>query len=155
MRAALAALLLLATVCAGPASAQLGQTELEERLTCQCGCGLTVHTCNHLQCSFGVPVKEDIRDSLARGESGEEILDRYVSEYGEKVLSSPTTTGFNLLAWTAPYIALLLGGLVLFATLRRLARIRRPEAPTAVSSSGDLADPERRRLEQELEDFDR
>ena len=27
------------------------QGQVESSLTCQCGCGLTVHSCNHLSCS--------------------------------------------------------------------------------------------------------
>ena len=51
----------LAIVVATAASAAaMTQSEVESRLACQCGCGLTVHTCDHLQCSFGVPVKDDI-----------------------------------------------------------------------------------------------
>ncbi|MFT4572001.1 MAG: cytochrome c-type biogenesis protein CcmH/NrfF [Hyphomicrobiaceae bacterium] len=153
MKRAFAALALVLAFSV-PAFAQLGQSELEERLTCQCGCGLTVHTCNHLQCSFGVPVKEDIAASLAKGEDGEEILDRYVSEYGEKVLSSPTTTGFNLLAWTTPYMALTFGGFFLFATLRRLARVRVAEVPSAGANSSEVSSTERDRLARALEELD-
>src|SRR5207248_3118503 len=50
---ALAALLL-----AAPAVATT-QREVEESLTCQCGCGLTVHACNHLQCPSGEPMKKE------------------------------------------------------------------------------------------------
>lgn len=153
--ALLAIALLLAFSTA--ATAQLGQSELEERLTCQCGCGLTVHTCNHLQCSFGIPAKEDIAASLAKGEEPQSILDRYVEEYGEQVLSSPTTTGFNLLAWTGPYIAITLAGFILIGALRRLARTR----TAAAASEGEELAPtlqatpeERARLTKELEDFD-
>jgi c-type cytochrome biogenesis protein CcmF len=49
----LAAALLLA---AAPRPAEPAtQQEVEEALTCQCGCGLTVHSCNHLQCPSGEP----------------------------------------------------------------------------------------------------
>ncbi len=155
MRRALAAVALVLAFSTA-AFAQLGQSELEERLTCQCGCGLTVHTCNHLQCSFGVPVKEDIAASLARGEDGEAILERYVAEYGEKVLSSPTTTGFNLLAWTAPYIAILFAGVFLIGALRRLARTRTAdlEANPATPPVTATTDAERERLKRELEEYD-
>ena len=108
-------------LCWGVGTASAGQREVEERLACQCGCGLTVHTCNHLQCSFAVPVREDISKSLAAGQSDEEIIARYVAEYGEKVLSSPTLEGFNLLAWWGPYIALLLGAAVLVLVIRRIS----------------------------------
>lgn len=138
--------------------AEMSQSQIEESLTCQCGCGLTVHTCNHLQCGFGIPVKNDIRDSLARGETGEEILARYQTEYGEKILSSPTTQGFNLLAWTGPYIAVGLGALGLLFAFRRWGRRSEAalaEAAGATDAVPDQADDaQRQKLLRELEDLD-
>lgn len=130
-----------------------GQREVEERLACQCGCGLTVHTCNHLQCSFAVPVREDIAKALAAGQPEDEIIARYVAEYGEKVLSSPTHEGFNLLAWWGPYVALALGTLALGLVIRRVGG--KPAVEDADASLGDTASPElRARLDRELEKID-
>jgi cytochrome c-type biogenesis protein CcmH/NrfF len=132
---------------------------VEERLTCQCGCGLTVHTCNHLQCSFGVPVKKDVAESLAAGQSGEAILARYVAQYGEKILSSPTHRGFNLLAWYGPYAAVLLSALLLVFMLRRW---RRGSAGTDGDAQSDplrpdvaLSEAQRNRLQRELDRLSR
>ena len=63
MRAALAAAALGLLVLAAGASATT-QQEVEEALTCQCGCGLTVHACNHLQCPSGEPMKKEIAERL-------------------------------------------------------------------------------------------
>jgi len=123
------ALLLSFVVLTPPSVVWGGQREVEERLACQCGCGLTVHTCNHLQCSFAVPVREDIAKSLAAGKSEDEIVARYVAEYGEKVLSAPTREGFNLLAWWGPYAALVGGAFGLWFAIRRLNRGQRDEFP--------------------------
>ena len=71
--AGLAAAALVALVFAVPAGATT-QQEVEEALTCQCGCGLTVHACNHLQCPSGEPMKKEIGERLARGEDKETIL---------------------------------------------------------------------------------
>src|SRR2546427_12150873 len=47
------------------AAASLPTTqEVEEALTCQCSCGLTVHSCNHLQCGFAVSAKQTIVDQV-------------------------------------------------------------------------------------------
>ena len=148
-QAALAVFFLLLAVAPGVA----GQRETEERLACQCGCGLTVHTCNHLQCSFAVPVREDIAKSLAAGQSEDAIIARYVSEYGEKVLSSPTHEGFNLLAWWGPYVALLLGAIALVVAIRRFAG--RPVTPPVETGAGSTTSAEARaQLDRELEKFD-
>ncbi len=147
--AAIASLLVLLAI----APAQAGQREVEERLACQCGCGLTVHTCNHLQCSFAVPVREDVAKSLAAGQTEDAIIARYVGEYGEKVLSSPTHEGFNLLAWWGPYIALLLGAMAVVLAIRRFAG--KPTSPALDTRAPDATTPElRARLERELDDID-
>lgn len=146
---------------ATPDDAPLGQREIEEMLTCQCGCGLTVATCNHLECSFAVPVRKDIAESLKRGETGQQIIDRYKKEYGEKVLSSPIPEGFNLLAWIGPYLAIVVAGFAMFSFFR--SRANRgdddrsdPPASTPPDSSPSATDDERKaRLRQEVEDLER
>lgn len=137
-----------------------GQKAVEEQLTCQCGCGLTVHTCNHLQCSFAIPVRKDIAESLARNESGTEIVARYAKEYGEKVLSSPVREGFNLLAWYGPYIALFSAGILVIIVIRRWTPERIADAATRSAGGGkptdggDLSANDQDRLREELEDYD-
>jgi len=136
-----------------PLTTIAGQREVEERLACQCGCGLTVHSCNHLQCSFAVPVREDIAKSLASGQSEDQIVVRYVQEYGEKVLSAPTREGFNLLAWWGPYVALVAGGLVLLFTIRRMNR-EQPGESDRNRTVLPIADSERAQIDRELEDYE-
>ena len=137
---------LLATA---PAVGAATQQEVEEALTCQCGCGLTVHACNHLQCPSGEPIKKEITERLARGEDKDVILEAFRARYGEKVLSSPTFRGFNWLAWITPFAAVLAGALGLGLAIRRRGDAR------AVAPVAPPADPElRARLERELDEFD-
>ncbi len=133
------------------------QKAVEEQLTCQCGCGLTVHTCNHLQCSFAIPVREDIAKSLADGEAGPDIITRYAKEYGEKVLSSPVREGFNMLAWYGPYIALFGAGFIVIMVIRRWTPERIAAQPgNSPKDDGDsgISSADRDRLRDELEDYD-
>jgi len=127
------------------------QQEVEESLTCQCGCGLTVHACNHLECPSGEPMKKEIAERLARGEDRETILGAFRARYGEKVLSSPTLRGFNWLAWVTPFAAILAGGLGVTLVIRRC--VRAPGPPPAAPLP--VADELRQRLARELEDLDR
>ena len=94
---------------------------------------------------------------VSRGRpSTEEILDRYVVEYGEKVLSAPTTSGFNILAWWGPYIALGLGCGALLLAFRRWRHVA-GETPLATAKSAEaksLNSQDRDRLARELEDLD-
>src|SRR5204863_6499542 len=120
-RVTMRALLLVGVLLGASAfvAAAATQQEVEESLTCQCGCGLTVHSCNHLQCGSGEPMKKEINERLAAGETEQTILEAFRARYGEKVLSSPTFHGFNWLAWITPFAAVLAGALVLALTIRR------------------------------------
>jgi cytochrome c-type biogenesis protein CcmH len=86
---------------------------VSQGLTCQCGCGLTVANCNHPTCSFSVPVREQIESMIGKGQSGAQIIAFYRQKYGEKILSAPTTEGFNLVAWVMPFLVVVLGGAVI------------------------------------------
>jgi cytochrome c-type biogenesis protein CcmH len=160
MRRAAAPILLALALLAVPALAvgEPTQQEVEESLTCQCGCGLTVHSCNHIQCPSAGPMKLEIAQRLGRGESKEQILAAFRQRYGEKVLSAPTFRGFNWLAWITPFAAVLAGAFAVTFVVRRWVRttVARPSAGTGAPAGAAEGDPElRRRLERELADFDR
>ena len=129
------------------------QSEIEEALTCQCGCGLTVHACNHLNCPSGIPLKQEIADELRQGLTRVEVLDHFRLKYGEKILSAPTTTGFNLVAWVTPFAAVLIALLVIILVSRRWRR----SAPAAVAPAAAVSNADAKQravLEAELRRYD-
>ncbi len=145
--AAFALMLPLAVAAAPTVTTQ----EVAEALTCQCGCGLTVANCNHPNCEFSVPAREQIDSMLRRGMSGPEIIGFFRVKYGEKILSAPTTHGFNLLAWIMPFAALFAGGALVAVALGRWRA--RPDRSAAGDGRAtvDAYDAEiRRRLERDL-----
>src|SRR5512136_362394 len=73
-------ILLLVAAVAAPA-ADVSFTEIEESLTCQCGCGLTVHSCNHLGCGSAIPLREEIRAQMAEGKDTQTILAYFSDKY--------------------------------------------------------------------------
>jgi len=127
------------------------QSEIEEALTCQCGCGLTVHSCNHVQCPSGIPLKAEISEQLAAGKSGTEVLTYFSTKYGEKILSAPTTTGFNLVAWVMPFAVVLIAGALIVIFSRRWRRLTAPTPPPVRAAADDAR---RARLAAELDRFD-
>jgi cytochrome c-type biogenesis protein CcmH len=145
------ALVLPAMTAVRVGHAEIGtQFQLESDLTCQCGCGLTVHSCNHLNCGSGIPLKKEVADQLATGKSREEILAYFQKKYGEKILSSPTTEGFNILAWTMPFVVVGAGALLIILALGRW-NIRRTDKPGPSASSDDgVQERLRRELETEV-----
>ena len=53
-----------------------------------------------------------VREQLQAGKTPEQVKDFFVSKYGEWVLLKPKTSGFSLLLWLLPYLALTVGLLV-------------------------------------------
>jgi cytochrome c-type biogenesis protein CcmH len=122
--------------------------EIEESLTCQCGCGLTVHSCNHLQCGSAIPLKQEVATLVEQGLARDAILVRFRDKYGEKILAAPTTEGFNLTAWVLPFVVLGLGIGVVLVTVRRWTG--REEAAEAAVSQPAIDEASRRRLDRAL-----
>jgi cytochrome c-type biogenesis protein CcmH len=164
LRTSTAALIIVACTCALAipivllAAPNVSVQEVSEGLTCQCGCGLTVANCNHPNCEFSVPVRDQIAGMLGRGMSGVQVIAFFRGKYGEKILSAPTTEGFNLLAWIMPFAAIAAGGaLVAFTVGRWRSSSSAPGSPdspvSGTEASTENFDPElRRRLERELSD---
>ncbi len=138
---------------AAHAGAQLTVGEVAEALACQCGCGLTVANCNHPNCKFAIPARRQIAEMIGQGKGRTEIIGFFRQRYGEKVLSAPTTEGFNLLAWTMPFAALALGGAFVLLMLARWQRAAPslPAGPEAGAGRISAADPRlRERLDRQV-----
>jgi cytochrome c-type biogenesis protein CcmH len=146
-------LLTFVLFCSTAVAALPTTQEVEEALTCQCGCGLTVHSCNHLQCGFAVPAKQTIAEQVSQGAGKEGIVATFVARYGEKVLSAPTTSGFNLAAWLTPFLVVLGGGVLIGVVSLRWTR-RRPQNELEKSAALAGVDQYRDRLKKELDTFD-
>ena len=98
--------------------------QVEEKLRCQCGCTLDVYTCRttDFACEVSPAMHRDVNELIAGGYGAQEIIDAFVGSYGEKVLMAPTKSGFNLVGWTMPFGAVLVGGGILAVLLRRWRR---------------------------------
>ncbi len=142
-----ARLLLLLLLLPAALAAAVTTKEIEEALTCQCGCGLTVHSCNHLQCGSGIPLKQEVAAQVAQGIDRDQILVHFRAKYGEKILSSPVAEGFNLTAWILPFVVVAVGAAVVIGKVRRWTA-----APPAAdpASAGALSAVDRERLDREL-----
>lgn len=62
-----------------------------------------------------------VRDQVKQGRSDQQIRAFLVDRYGEFVLLKPPFSLGNALLWATPVIALVLGGLLMIALLRRRA----------------------------------
>jgi cytochrome c-type biogenesis protein CcmH len=138
------------TVAAVASSGKTSLEEVSEGLTCQCGCGLTVANCNHPQCEFSVPVRQQIEAMITRGMGREQIIGFFQKKYGEKILSAPTSEGFNLLAWIMPFAAVFAGCFMIVGAISRWHTNHIVQDGT-LEGRPEPDDPEmKRRLEQEI-----
>jgi cytochrome c-type biogenesis protein CcmH len=94
--------------------------EFEHRIRCQCGCTLDVYTCRttDFSCRVSPAMHSDIAALVAGGHGAQEIIDAFVTAYGERALMAPRKSGFNLLGWWAPAVAVAVGAVSLAAWLR-------------------------------------
>jgi cytochrome c-type biogenesis protein CcmH len=132
---------LTAKAGARPSMTDAERDELEHQIHCQCGCNLDVFTCRttDFACSVSPAMHSDVMGLVAGGHTAPEILAAFKAVYGEKVLMAPVRSGFNLLGYTVPFIALGAGA-ALVAVLMRRWKLRAPAA-APVSSTQVEATP--------------
>jgi cytochrome c-type biogenesis protein CcmH len=98
-------------------------------------------------------MKAYIRTRIAQGATGQQIKDELVAQFGEGVLASPPTHGFDLLAWALPIGGIAAGAAGLGALAWMWSRKRDPgelDPP-----GGAPLDPELdRRVDEELARFE-
>jgi cytochrome c-type biogenesis protein CcmH/NrfF len=118
-----------------------------DRLICQCGCEEQLSVCAMQNCGSATPMRAEIRERLAKGETVSAIVDSFVARYGKKVLSAPTMQGFDFTAWIMPLVLFCLGSILVIWVVLRMVR------PVAAGGTAELhaVDP---RVDQELKDFE-
>ena len=111
---------LLATLVfigAGDDSARVER--LGHQMMCVCGgCNQTLLECNHVGCGYSTRMREELTAAVNRGESDNVVLQSFIQNYGTTVLSTPTKSGFSLIAWIMPYFALVFGILLVVFVVR-------------------------------------
>ncbi len=132
----------------GATDASARFNNLSHRLMCTCGCAQLLGECNHVGCPESGRMRNELTAAIASGESDQQILDGFAAKYGATVLAAPTTKGFDLVAWIAPFAvfaAALLGTILL---IRRWGELG-GKAQAAASVAAESSDPaERERLER-------
>ncbi len=143
MRRVLVLLLALAVLggLAGRASAQGGVSNADidarmraitSRLNCPLCQGQTLTECPLQVCD---EMRDLIRQKLRAGESEEQIRVYFVERFGDRVLNEPPRTGFALLGWVTPIVAILAGVGILALVLRGMLRRPPPATPAAATAA--------------------
>jgi cytochrome c-type biogenesis protein CcmH len=90
---------------------------------------MTVATCiQAMTCAVAEGMVADIQTQIDAGKGKGEILDDFVSQYGESILATPRKSGFSLTAWLTPFAALIVGAAVVSWAVWAWTR-RRPLKP--------------------------
>lgn len=123
--------------------------ELEHRIHCQCGCTLSVYICRttDFSCRVSPAMHRDVVALVEGGYSAQEIIDAFVDTYGETALMAPKKSGFNLVGWLTPGIAVLVAGGLVLQLLRRWGRNRDQQMAAATPLNVDGTPEELARLE--------
>lgn len=120
---------------------------LGHKLMCKCGCNQVLLECNHVGCSYSSKMRDQLMTAIQRGDNDNLILQGFVQEYGATVLAAPTTTGFNIVAWIMPFVALV-SGIALVTVV-----VRKWKFKVAPAGAQNLSEPQldafRRRAREE------
>jgi len=134
---------------------------VEEKIRCTCGCNLSVYTCRttDFTCETSPAMHERVVELMEQQKSAQEILDAFVTQYGESVLMAPPRAGFNLAGYLVPGILItLVGGALALVIVRqtRMQAVRRSagqadDARPSASPPGRPDTDEQARIKAELE----
>jgi hypothetical protein len=132
----------------GASSPSSRLSDLNHRLMCQCGCAQLLGECDHVGCPDRDRELAELSSDISSGMNDKEIFAAFTAKYGAVVLAAPTTHGFDLVAWIAPFAvfgAALLGTILL---VRRWSGVSigraQATAPSADLAALDPAERERR-----------
>ena len=106
---------------AQPSMTDAQRDDLEHQIHCQCGCNLDIYTCRttDFSCSVSPAMHADVMGLVTGGYTAPEILAAFRAAYGEKVLMAPVRSGFNLVGYTMPFVALGTGAVIVGALIKR------------------------------------
>lgn len=127
--------------------------DLEHQIKCQCGCPLDIYTCRttDFSCSVSPAMHADVMSLVDGGYAASEILAAFQKVYGERVLMSPVKSGFNLLGYVTPSIALAAGAIVVFTLIRKWGE-RAARRPAAAPITSDATPAELEAIDAALKD---
>lgn len=111
-------------------------------------------TADYCELPTAFALRDEIYEMLSQGKKKDQIIDALVAKYGERVLASPSTQGFNLIAWTLPGIAVVAGGVSIGILVRRWVRDTSESFQMdAVDNGNTLTEEQKEKVNKELKDW--
>ena len=90
--------------------------EISVQLRCPVCQGLSIE---ESQSELSAQMRSLIRDQVIAGKSDEDILNYFVTKYGEWILLAPPAHGFNLAVYILPFVMLFGGMAILWVSVKR------------------------------------
>lgn len=115
-------------------------------IICPCSCGEILTGCT---CETAKAMRADIEGEVRAGKTKDQIEAALVAQYGEVILGAPKPKGFNLVVWVAPFVATLIGFLIVTFILLRWVK-RRSEGPAGAALAGAPGSGTHASAEEEL-----
>ena len=144
---------------------QLDHThQLGMKVKCMCGgCNDSAGGCYHVGGAFSGPcdtalgMLKKIDERIAQGNSDDLIVQSFVQEYGQAVLTEPPHSGFGRVAWWIPALALIGGFALVLTVISRWRKHITPEpalagAGSAPAISSEMLERARARAARDTED---
>jgi len=128
-------------------------SDVSKQLICQCGCTMVLLNCSHAECGSREAMTTLIKQKIDQGQSQEQIIQLFVAQYGEQVLAAPPKRGFNLMAWIAPFVVLIVGAGVISIVLKKWVRREAPSQTYTPAEPDERDEEYRHQLEEELKEF--
>jgi cytochrome c-type biogenesis protein CcmH len=139
---------------AAPVSAQHPARHVNEQVVYEVAGQLRCVVCQNLSVAdspseMANQMRGVVRERLAAGDSPEQVIQYFVDKYGEWILLEPRRSGFTLLVWILPPIAVLAGLAAVALLLRRWTRRQRRGAPQPRPVDAAVSERIRREMESE------
>jgi len=149
---ALGSLLILPFGSLAISQSKINPNDIIHKLTCQCGTcpNLALYSCS---CGTAERMRVEVKDLVDKGMESNEIMARFISTYGERVLATPKAEGFYLSAWGMPILLVLGFGTLIIIALKRWSLSTAEVVVSNTPGKNKVANTYSDKLDSELDDF--
>ena len=95
---------------------KIDQNTIYKNLRCLVCQGQSIADSNS---DFAQTIKLVVIDLIKNGKTEDEIYSFMADKYGDWILFKPKVNKLNFMLWFLPYLALILGGIIIFLILKR------------------------------------
>lgn len=124
-------------------------SELYDLIMCPICAGQTIAQSNS---GTSTQMRDLVLKRLRQGENKEEILQYFVSKYGERILVKPQKKGLNIMLWFLPFVFVVLVAIIIYVLIRHWST--RVQVETVPPIEEDRLAEYKERLEKELQEFE-